>query len=214
MPAVKATKPTKKAAGISDEAVKARTGKTWAQWFALLDKAGAQKLSHKEIARYVHDMLHCPPWWSQMITVGYEQERGLREKHETPEGYQTSASKTLNVPVVAAFEAWIDDKMRNRWLPKAPLTIRKATPHKPLRITWNDGNSNVDVGLFSKGDAKCQVAVEHSKLKNARASAAMKKYWAEALVSLQKLVEIPSCGRSAYTPEQANRLLDGILKSA
>jgi len=191
MPAAKSAKPTKQAAGISDDAVKAKTGKTWSQWFMLLDKAGAKKLGHKEIAAYVHDKLHCPGWWSQMVTVGYEQERGLREKYQTPDGYQTSASKTLNVPVAAAFEAWIDDIMRSRWLSKAPLTIRKATPHKSLRITWNDGNSNVDVGLFAKGDSKCQVAVEHSKLKNARASAVMKKYWADALVRLQKLVEIP-----------------------
>jgi uncharacterized protein YndB with AHSA1/START domain len=187
----KTGKAPKKAAGIGDDAVKVKTGKTWAQWFTLLDKAGAKRLSHKEIALYVHNKLHCPPWWSQMVTVAYEQERGLREKFQTPQGYQTSASKTLNAAAKRVFEAWTEAKIRNRWLPKAPLTIRKATPHKSLRITWNDGNSNVDVGLFPKGDAKCQVAIGHMKLKDAHASAKMKKYWADALARLQKLVEAP-----------------------
>ena len=29
---------------MSDEAVKAKTGKSWKEWFALLDKAGAKKM--------------------------------------------------------------------------------------------------------------------------------------------------------------------------
>jgi hypothetical protein len=81
--------------------------------------------------------------------------------------------------------------MRNRWLPKASLTIRKATSQKSLRITWEDDKSNVDVGLFPKGDGKCQVAIGHMKLKDARASTRMKQYWTDALVQLQNLLEKP-----------------------
>jgi hypothetical protein len=38
-----------KAGGISDAAVYARTGRTWQEWFASLDAAGARKLAHKGI---------------------------------------------------------------------------------------------------------------------------------------------------------------------
>ncbi len=38
---------------MSDEAVKAKTGKTWKEWFAILDKAGARKLSHQDIVKYL-----------------------------------------------------------------------------------------------------------------------------------------------------------------
>ncbi len=34
-------------ARMSDAAVKAKTGKDWQQWFAILDRAGAMKMSHK-----------------------------------------------------------------------------------------------------------------------------------------------------------------------
>ena len=39
----------------SDEAVKAKTGKVWAEWFKILDKAGAKKWPHKEIAMYLYE---------------------------------------------------------------------------------------------------------------------------------------------------------------
>ena len=37
----------------TDEAVKAKTGRVWAEWFEILDKAGAKKWPHKEIAAYL-----------------------------------------------------------------------------------------------------------------------------------------------------------------
>ena len=37
--------------GITTVAVKKATGRTWAQWLALLDQAGARKLPHREIAQ-------------------------------------------------------------------------------------------------------------------------------------------------------------------
>ena len=36
-------------------------------------------MSHKEIAEYLNEKRGVPGWWSQMVTVTYEQERGLRE---------------------------------------------------------------------------------------------------------------------------------------
>src|SRR5215469_1117257 len=76
MPAKK-PKETKRS---SDEAVKAKTGKVWAEWFKILDKAGAKKMPHKEIALYLYEKQKLPAWWCQMVAVGYEQERGLRQK--------------------------------------------------------------------------------------------------------------------------------------
>lgn len=177
-------------AGISSEAVRAKTGKTWKGWFALLDKAGAGGLPHKDIAKHLKDKCDCPGWWSQMITVGYEQARGLRVKHQKCDGdISASASKTLAVPVSALFAAWIEPKLRSKWLSGAKgLIIRKATENKSLRITWPDG-TNVDVNLFAKGPAKSQVAVEHGKLAGLDDVPRIKEHWAEALAKLQKMLE-------------------------
>ncbi len=125
-----------KIAGISDDTVEAKTGKTWPQWLAVLDKAGARKMNHKEIVAHLSE--HHPEvggWWTQMVTVGYEQARGLREKHQKPEGYEISSSKTVAVPIESLYRAWEDPKIRGRWLKEKTLVIRKATPSKSMRIT-------------------------------------------------------------------------------
>ena len=49
---------------VSDAAVQAKTGKTWAEWFKVLDAAGAQKLTHKEIAAFLYEKLKVPGWWA------------------------------------------------------------------------------------------------------------------------------------------------------
>ena len=56
-------------------------------------------MAHRDIARYLYDKHKCTGWWSQMVAVEYERARGLRARHETPEGYQVSVSKTISVSV-------------------------------------------------------------------------------------------------------------------
>src|SRR5262249_44138032 len=122
-------------ARVGDAAVQAKTGKTWAEWFAVLDKAKATEWDHATIASYLTEKSGCPEWWGQMVTVGYEQERGLREKHQTPTGYQVSRSKTLPASADTLFAAWNDKKRRAHWMGKdAGFTVRKATAPKSIRI--------------------------------------------------------------------------------
>jgi uncharacterized protein YndB with AHSA1/START domain len=177
------------APSMSDAAVRAKTGKTWPEWFAILDKAGAAKLSHKEIVAHLVEQHHVGPWWQQMVTVTYEQARGLRAKHEKLGGFEISVSKTLNVPAAAAFTAWQDKRRRARWLPDPAVTIRKATPNKSMRLTWVDGQGSVDVNFYSKGEGKTQVSVQHGKLADAKEAASKKVYWSKALGGLKDLLE-------------------------
>ena len=170
---------TKKTAGIGDDAVKKATGKTWAQWCAALDKKKATELSHKEIASLLHEKHALSAWWAQMVSVGYEQERGMRVTHQQPEGFEISKSKTLPISTMKAFEAWNDKKARDTWLGEK-IIIRKATPGKSMRVTWPD-NTMVDVNFYDKGKDKCQVSVQHTRLADAAAAETMKKYWAGKL---------------------------------
>ncbi len=175
-------------AGISAETVQAKTGKGWAEWIAILDQAGAKAMAHKDIALYLSEKQGVPDWWCQMVTVGYEQARGLRGKHEKPEGYQISRSKTLAAPVATLYAAWADKRKRTRWLKEA-LTIRTATLDKSLRILWGDGQTSLDVSFYPKGEGKCQLVVQHSKIANAKAAEKLKAYWAQALEELQAYVK-------------------------
>jgi hypothetical protein len=60
---------------LTDHAVKAKTSKTWAEWFKTLDAAGARRMRHKEIVKHLGARFLLPRWWQQMITTAYEQAR-------------------------------------------------------------------------------------------------------------------------------------------
>lgn len=174
---------------MSDEAVQKRTGKTWKQWFAVLDKAGAKKMTHQEIVSYLNSEHDVGQWWQQMVTVTYEQQHGLREKHERPGGYEISVSRTLSVGVSGVYKAFADVKLRGEWLGQNGLTVRKATTNRSMRVTWKDGETSLEINFYPKGSNKSQVVVQHSKLSNAPAAAKMKAFWGKSLDRLKQKLE-------------------------
>lgn len=169
---------------ISDAAVQEKTGRNWQQWIEALDAAGAASMTHSQIAKYLNTQHHVPGWWSQMVANGYEQIRGMRDKHQMPEGYQISVSKTFRVPIDQLYASWSDTKSRNGWLSES-ITVRKATENKSMRITWSDSKSRLDVNFYPKGVSKSQAVVQHSKLADSEEAERMKLYWKGALESLQ-----------------------------
>lgn len=170
--------------GTSSAAVSRATGKSWLEWMAILDEAGGREMGHKEIVAFLGRNHRVSAWWQQQITVGYEQSRGLRARHEMTDGYQIGRSRTIAAPAAAVYAAWAGETSRAHWLPDAAVAIRKATPPKSLRLTWPDGTI-VSVTLGDKGD-RTTVTVQHNKLPDAATAERMKAYWAEALGRLEK----------------------------
>jgi hypothetical protein len=185
-----ASKTPRTNARSSDEAVKAKTGKVWADWFKALDAAGAKKMKHQEILEVLEKKHKVGPWWSQMVAVEYEKERGLRDAHQKCTGeYSASASRTIAAPIGTIYRVWTDDKLRKKWLGAHDLEISTKTENKSLRGAWDGNKSRLSVNFYPKGEAKCQVAVDHMKLADSKDCEKMKAYWFEALNRLQHLVE-------------------------
>lgn len=176
-------------AGVGSDAVARATGKAWDQWLAILDKAGAVKMPHKAIASLLAERFRVPPWWSQMVTVGYEQARGLREARQKADGYAASATRTVTAGLDRLYGAWADPGLRALWLGEAPIAIRRATDGKSMRITWKAGDSRVVVNFYAAGAGKSRVQVEHGKLADARAAERQKSYWGAALDRLKAMLE-------------------------
>lgn len=174
-------------AGMSDAVIAAKTGYTWGEWERVLDADNAAAMAHRDIATLVHEKHGIGSWWTQSVTVGYERIKGLRERGQQRSGeYQASKSKTLNVPVDVAFEAWADRKTRRRWLRGVEPQVRTATASRSMRLSWTDG-SLVAVWFQAKGRAKSVVGVQHTKLPNRAAVDRVKREWAahfDALASL------------------------------
>lgn len=183
-------------AGISSGAVERATGKPWSHWLGALDKAGAAELAHKDIAVLLSTKFGIGDWWAQMVTVGYEQARGRRVAHQTARGFSASTSKTIGASPVQVFRAWTNARARAAWLPDAPLTIRKATSPRSIRITWTrpaarkasePRQTSVEVWIGDKskpGAPRCAVQVQESKLRSAAEVASSKKFWGAALTRL------------------------------
>jgi hypothetical protein len=176
-------------AGVGGAAVLKATGRAWEEWLQVLDRAGARRLPHKEIALLLSRRFSVPNWWSQMVTVGYEQARGLREAHQTAAGFSANASRTVGAGLARLYTAWSDPALRERWLPGAPLEVTRSTDGKSMRMRWTRGDSRVEVDFYAKGPDKSMVAVQQNKLASAAAVARQKTFWTEALGRMKTLVE-------------------------
>jgi hypothetical protein len=181
-------RPIEQAVGVSSDAVARRTGKSWAEWFALLDAAGAAELDHKGIVAVLAQRHGVGPWWQQMVTVAYEQARGKREKQEADEGFQVGVSKTLELPLAKLFRFWAEPAERNKWLADDRFSIHKATASKSIRARWGRGVSRIDVDFLDKGAGKSQVTVQHNRIESSDAAEQMKAYWAKKIRALEALL--------------------------
>jgi hypothetical protein len=173
---------------MSDAAVKARTGKDWAGWFGALDKAGAAKLKHPQIAQLLHEKHGVPGWWSQMVTVEYELARGLRVRHQTATGFSMSASKTIATSLAALYTATSNAAKRKQWFPQGALEVSSQTRNKYIRGSWN-GDARLEIGFYATAGGKAQIALQVNRLAKRADVDRERVAWKAALVKLQKLLE-------------------------
>ncbi len=176
-------------AGMKDDIIRKQTGKGWAEWTTVLDAVDAHTWLHRDIAIHVHTQHGVREWWTQAVTVGYERIKGLRVIGQRRTGsFEASKSRTFGVPVDALFRAFSDARKRGQWIPGVKLTVRKATPPRSIRITWDDGSS-VEGWFTPRGDAKSNVSVQHTRLPDRAAVDRQKAYWAERFEALAAMLE-------------------------
>jgi hypothetical protein len=171
---------------ISDEKVKAATGRGWMGWFIVLNKANAGAVPHKQIAQLLYDK-GCPGWWAQMITVEYERARSGRQKHEKADGYSVSITKVLPVDLPVLFAAATDPKLRGSWFPKGAFEETSKTENKYWRGKWKK-DARLEVGFYAKGAGKSQIALQVNKLSDAAAVEKDRAAWKKAFEKLSVLL--------------------------
>jgi uncharacterized protein YndB with AHSA1/START domain len=176
---------------LSDASVLAKTGKTWPEWFAILDAAGAEFMDHRQIVAYLSRAHVVSPWWQQMVTVTYEQDRVSRLKSKQRDEFQVSAASVCEASPATLYQAWVDDTLRRQWLPDEIL-IERSIPGRSLSAVWSEGKTNLEVEFHMRMDGKCQVSVQHRDLASAEVAERLKVGWEEALARLKTLVEQPA----------------------
>lgn len=173
---------------VSEEAIRKGTGRGWDDWFRILDAWDGTSHTHTEIARYVNGEHGIDGWWSQSVTVGYERARGMRAPNERPEGFEVSVSKTVDMPSMDAWRAFVEPKRRASWL---DLGLRMRTGTRTMgrsaRFDAPSEGTRVNVLFDPKGDDRTVVTVTHVKLADAADVAAHRADWKERLGRLAVL---------------------------
>ena len=173
---------------MSDASIKAKTGCNWERWVKTLDRWGADRKSHREIATMVSKTWKIDGWWAQTVTVGYERIKGLRARGQRRDGsYEATKSRTFDVPVTTLYDAWADKSVRDRWLASENVRVRTATAPKSIRLALADG-SILAVGFLPKGKTKSAVAVSQNKLPDKETANRLKQYWSEQLDALGEVL--------------------------
>ena len=172
-------------AGMSDAAIREKTGCTWELWVKALDYSHAYALSHREIAKLVREKWDTPAWWTQTVAVGYERIKGLRERGQQRSGtFTMHRSRTFDVDVAALYEVWADGRRRKRWLGESGVKVRTATEPKSMRLQMPDGPI-VAVGFIDKGTGKSSVAIEQARLPDRETAERVRQVWTKRLDALR-----------------------------
>jgi hypothetical protein len=173
----------------SDEKLSEATGRDWEAWLSVLDRWGARDRKHGETADFLMSEHAVPGWWAQCITTGYERARGMRLKHQQPNGFTVYASKTVGVPVDVLFDAFTDDRTRDRWLAGGPMSLGTSRSGKVARFEWAGGPTRVLVTFEAKGPSKATAYPSHERLPDPGAAEAEKASWKERLGALKSFLE-------------------------
>ncbi len=126
------------AEGVGDEALRDATGRDRAEWFALLDQAGAATWKHPDIANWLVTAHRVDGWWAQGITVGYEQARGIRQPGQRQDGtFEASVSRTVDLDPADALRALA--AMVTLQLDVDPLALNVTAKHPTARFPLDGG---------------------------------------------------------------------------
>jgi len=171
--------------GVSPESIAKATGKSWDAWLAFYETMDAASLPHTEIARKTHEDGGATGWWSQMLTVAYEQHIGRRIPGQDCDGeYSVSISKTLNGSMDFALQWWLDaveglDGFSDVSISRGP-DVSESAKWRYWRIGLADG-SRVNVNIYEKAPGKSGLGIQHEKLESTEQIEHWRAWWKQFL---------------------------------
>jgi len=168
----------------SIETIEQATGRSWTEWLVWFKEHGAETMSHSEIADLVYSELkgkvESAGWWSQSVTVAYEQSTGQREPGQRNDGsFEISVSKTVLGERKKVFEKYAKELSRiSKFGGKKIENVRISVT--PKRNYWKcdlPGHGKVEWSFEEKTLGKVLVTVMHSQLASSEDAAGWRSFW-------------------------------------
>lgn len=170
---------------MSDEKIRAGTGRGWDDWVALVAAGPGREASHTEIATWVGDTYEIPGWWAHGVAVGVRRLTGQRIPGQMADGsYAVSRTKTLPIAEADLREILLDTESWSLLLPGLDVTLRsKPTTKVPRFAITDDGVpvGSVLVTLGAVGTDRCRTTMSHEKLASSADGDRWKAFWADWL---------------------------------
>ncbi len=193
---------------VTDASIQADTGKTFKQWFAVIDAFGGVGKGRRDIGNHLYEVHKVDPWWSATLNIACEAANGIVEKDGRPKGYTICATKSIKASAAQCFDAFSTAAALDGWLgPKHALDfseggalgnadgnraiVRKITPGKVIRLVWQ-GPEAPDTPIevkFAPSGAKTTVMITHDRLQDREAADGFRRAWGEALDRLKAKLE-------------------------
>lgn len=168
--------------GVGDGAVREATGRDRAEWFALLDQAGAAAWTHKDIASWLVAEHGVDGWWAQGITVGYEQARGIRQPGQRQDGsFEASVSRTVELGTADALRALA--AVVTAELDVEPLALNVTAKHPTARFPL-DGGEYVLATASPLADGRSSIGLTWGRMSDGSRLADVKtsmRQWLQAV---------------------------------
>ena len=197
--------------GPSDDAVRDATGRGWDEWEALLDEAGGERMSHRELVAWLaQDDRVESGWWRQSVAVGYEKLKGKRVVGQTAGGrFQVGVQRTLPLSRESAWtlltsaegvRAWLGDGATLRfdegesYRTDAGATgeVRVVRAGSHARLTRDPGGwdrpSTIQIRVEAKGD-RSVIGMHEENLPGESERTARLAHYRAALDRLQELAK-------------------------
>ncbi len=171
---------------MSDEKMKARTGRGHNEWADIIEAWEGDSTDHTAIARYLHaEFEELDAWWSQAVTVSYERIVGLRLPYQRSDGlFACSKTRTVTADTEVLRKMLLSADHRADLFPDEPTELRSKPDTKVLRIAIGPDKAAAMFTIADAGDGLAKVTVQHEKLPTYESVEWWKFYWSEWLEAI------------------------------
>ncbi len=195
---------------ISSETIQKRTGKALEEWAGIINESGLGDAPHKDIASYLYENFDLDGWWSQEITVLFEQSANRRILGQTAgNDFQLGVSKIFNcnarsvwnlisspmgMQYILGEKKRLNDIRDVSGLSKTGIEYQVTTllSGSHFRMKWKKAGWNnysiLQIRVTPKSGNKAVLTVHQEKLADSDVRNNLKTCWTGMMHELEKLI--------------------------